>query len=86
MEDTEEFTGGLISFVRTQLGISIAQLSADLDMSYQNLWDIEKGTRGISNTRLNLLIQKLGMTTLQFYSYAPQYLEQIKNQQPLTNH
>ncbi len=78
MQSTKHFIGGFILFVRELLGISRANLANELDMSYQNLWDVERGIRGLSNVKLDQLIEKLNLSPWEFWSKFPQYLKKCE--------
>lgn len=86
--NTKKFIGGYIGFVREIKAIDRIKLAAELNMSYQNLWDIEKGYRGVSCETFDLLLNKLNTTEDEYWGYMPQYLAHRKtsqqNNKPLT--
>lgn len=84
MQSTKEFIGSFILFVRENLGVSRNQLATDLEISYQNLWDVEAGSRCISTAKLDELISKLNLSPIEFWGMVPKYLrhlEKLKTQQ-----
>lgn len=73
-----EFIAGLICFAREHCGIKRGQFAAMLDISYQNLWDIEHGGHKVSGEYLDFIIERLPLASLEFWALVPHYIEQLK--------
>ena len=75
---TTDFIAGLIFFAREYCKISRAQFAGDLDISYQNLWDIEDGRHKVTGEYLDFIIEKLPLTPFEFWALVPRYIKYLK--------
>ena len=72
---TKHIIAGLIQFARVKRGISRTQLATWLDISYQNVWDIENARQLVSCSYLDDIIALLGMTPVEFWALMPDYYQ-----------
>ena len=75
---TNQILGSLITYNRTKAGVSLSKLSADLDISYQHLWDTENNQRTVTEPRIESIIQLLETTPEIFWSYLPKAIQKLK--------
>ena len=69
---TNQIFGALITYNRQQAGVSLNQLAVDLDISYQNLWDLENDHRTVTTTRSMKIIAILKTTPELYWSKTPE--------------
>ncbi len=86
---SSEFISGLVAFVREKQGMSCKDLANLLEKDYNYIWKVENGCKNISSEYLDKIIEKLNLPQETFWAFVPEYLQHLqdlKNQQPLTNH
>lgn len=75
---TNQILGALITYNRALTGLSIAKLSAELDISCQHLWDLENDHRTVTEPRIEAIIPLLKTTPEIFWQNIPHAISQLK--------
>ena len=75
---SNQILGALITYNRALIGLSIGQLSADLDISYQHLWDLENDHRTVTEPRIEAIILLLKITPEFFWQNIPLAINKLK--------
>ncbi len=85
MLTTNQIFGALITYNREQSRLPIGQLAADLDITYQHLWDLENDHRTVTESRLEEIIASLKITPEAFWQNLPKAIAQLRKKVPATN-
>ena len=77
---TIHFIAGFIAFVREQTGVSKKEMATRLDITPQNLWNLENGYQNLTCEYLDKIIQQLNYSPEQFWQFMPLYLKECSKQ------
>ena len=77
---TIHFIAGYIAFVRDQAGVAKKEMAIRLDITPQNLWNLENGYQNVTCEYLDKIMQQLNYSPAQFWQFMPLYLKACNKQ------
>ena len=75
-----QFIAGMVVYIRDRKGMNCKQFADLLEKDYNYVYKLEKGQKTCSFKYLDFIVEKLGLSTDEFWAYVPEYLAHLKKQ------